>query len=155
MFDYDTLFDMRSNVGTKLEKLLTERNYTKAQLCKETGVSRPTIDKVLAGTITSKANFIRHIRKILDCLRVTPDMLMGNRPSIARNQLHMIRKTMRVKIEDVASFAGMPVERVRTIESGEMPRIAELRDIARFLATGTRSIMGDGIPCLSNAECCK
>ena len=61
MFDYDALFDVRSNVGIKLEALLAERNYTKAQLCKETGVSRPTIDKVLAGTITSKANFVRHI----------------------------------------------------------------------------------------------
>lgn len=145
MFDYDTLFDVRSNVGIKLEALLAERNYTKAQLCKETGVSRPTIDKVLAGTITSKANFVRHIRKILECLRITPDMLMGNRPSITRNQLHAIRKTMRVKVEDIAEFAGMPAERVLAIESGEEPRIAELRDIALFLATGTRSIMGDGI----------
>lgn len=145
MFDYDTLFDMRSNVGTKLEELLTERNYTKAQLCKDSGVSRPTIDKVLAGTITSKANFVRHIRKILECLRITPDMLMGNRPSITRNQLHAIRETMRVKVEDIAEFAGIPAERVLAIESGEVPRVAELRDIALFLATGTRSIMGDGV----------
>ena len=86
MFDYDALFDVRSNVGIKLEALLAERNYTKAQLCKETGVSRPTIDKVLAGTITSKANFVRHIRKILECLRITPDMLMGNRPCITCDQ---------------------------------------------------------------------
>jgi len=58
MFSHENLFDMRSNVGTKLEQLLKERNYTKAQLCKETGVSRPTINKILAGTITSKANYI-------------------------------------------------------------------------------------------------
>lgn len=145
MFDYDALFDVRSNVGIKLEELLAERNYTKAQLCKETGVSRPTIDKVLAGTITSKANFVRHIRKILECLRITPDMLMGNRSSIMRNQLHAIRKTMRVKVEDIAEFAGIPTERVLAIEGGEVPCIAELRDIAFFLATGTRSIKGDGI----------
>lgn len=144
MFSHENLFDMRSNVGTKLEQLLKERNYTKAQLCKETGVSRPTINKILAGTITSKANYIRHISKILDCLQITPDMLMGNRSTIIENHLHVIRKAMRAKSEEIAEFAGISKARLFAIESGEEATIAELRDIALFLSVGTRCILGEG-----------
>lgn len=54
MYTLEDLFDRRSPVGTRLEQILMEKKCTKAELSKKTGVSRPTIDKVLSGTITSK-----------------------------------------------------------------------------------------------------
>ena len=56
-YDLKDLFDKRSVVGAKLEDLLVEQGFTKAGFCKECGISRPTLDKLLAGNITSKANF--------------------------------------------------------------------------------------------------
>jgi len=143
VFNIENLFDARSNVGAKLEAILEEREYTKARLCKETGVSRPTLDKVLAGMITSKANYERHIQRIMDCLHLTPDMLMANGRPIKKNQLRAMRNAMRAKAEDIASFSGMSVERLMEIESGEEATLAELRDIALCLNTGTRNVLGE------------
>lgn len=61
MYTLEDLFDRRSPVGTRLEQILIEKKCTKAELSKKTGVSRPTIDKVLSGTITSKKNYETHM----------------------------------------------------------------------------------------------
>lgn len=143
MYTYEDLFEQRSVVGAKLEAAMKDRNLTKTQLCKESNVSRPTVDKLLAGNVQSKANFERHIRKILDYLQLTPDNLMGNR-FIQHNHIRSIRNIMRQKIEDLASKTGYSVERLREIEAGEEATLTELRDIALVLQTGTRCIAGDG-----------
>ena len=57
MYKIEDLFDQRSILGAKLEQLLKQKGYTKKQLCEESGVSRPTIDKLIAGTLTSKNNY--------------------------------------------------------------------------------------------------
>lgn len=142
MYTYDELFDQRSVVAARLEGILNERQITKTQLCKETGVSRPTIDKVLSGAISSKANFDKHLRKILEYLQLTPDMLMGI-SAVRSNQIRRFRNLLRKKIEDFASATGIDVERLKAIEAGEEATPAELRDIALSLYTGTRCIMGD------------
>ena len=142
MYSYEDLFDQRSVVGAKLEEMLKERNLTKIQLCKETNVSRPTIDKLLAGSVQSKANFERHMRKILEYLQVTPDLLMGNR-ILQHNRIRAIRNILREKVEDLASKTGYSVERIQQIEAGEEATLAELRDLALALDTGTRCILGN------------
>ncbi len=143
MYTYDDLFDQRSVVGAKLEEQLKEMGVSKAKLCKETSVSRPTIDKLLSGTVNSKANFERHIRKILDYLQMTPDILMGN-SVVQHNRLRAIRNVLRKKIEEIASETGYSIERLKAIESGENASLVELRDIALALHTGTRCLLGDG-----------
>ena len=60
MYTIEDLFDKRYVIGTKLEQILEERSYTKAELCKRAGISRPTLDKMLAGTLTSKTNYEKH-----------------------------------------------------------------------------------------------
>ena len=143
MYRYDDLFDQRSVAGAKLEDHLKEKGVTKTKLSKETNVSRPTIDKLISGTINSKATYDRHIRKILEYLQVTPDILMGNSAN-QYNRVRAIRNVMRTKIEDIASDTGYSVDRLNAIESGEDRTLAELRDIALSLHTGTRCIVGDG-----------
>ena len=78
MYEYSDLFDMRSNVGSRLGSLMKDLEYTKASLCKAADISRPTLDKILDGSITSPVNYEKHLRKILEHLQLTPDMLMGN-----------------------------------------------------------------------------
>lgn len=142
MFTYDVLFDHCSIVAAKLEGILNERQITRTQLCNETGVSRPTIDKLLSGTICSKARFDENLQKILEYLQLTPDTLMGT-SAVRFNQIRRFRHLLRTKIEDIASATGIEVERLKAIEAGEKATLAELRDIALFLHTGTRCITGD------------
>lgn len=64
MYTLEDLFDRRSPVGTRLEQILMEKKCTKAELSKKTGVSRPTIDKVLKHKILfyiSKIISINHL----------------------------------------------------------------------------------------------
>ena len=70
MYDVSDMFDMRSTVGAKLESVLYERGLTKAAFCSASGMSRPTLDKLLSAKITSKTNFEKHIKKALDSLKI-------------------------------------------------------------------------------------
>lgn len=141
MYQIDELFDKRSVVGTKLEQLLAAKGYTKAKLCKESGISRPTLDKLLSGSLTSKTNYEKHISKVLECLAVTPDILLGKAQNVY-NRARAIRTTMRMTSEEIGETTGISLERLREIESGAQATLAELRDIALCLRTSVRSLLG-------------
>lgn len=138
-YDFADLFDKRSVVGAKLEDLLVERSFTKAAFCKECGISRPTLDKLLAGNITSMANFEKHMQKILSVLSVTPDFLLGNVKN-AYSRVREIRNILNIKQEMIAQSTSISSDRLREIEAGDDATIAELREIALFLRTGTHCV---------------
>ena len=141
MYTIGDLFDKRSIVGSKLEKIFEQCGYSKAQICRESGVSRPTMDKLLCGTLTSKVNYEKHIAKVLEFLAITPDTLLGQiqnkniRARAFRNVLH-------ISSEEIARNTGISKVRLEQIESGEEATTAELRDIALALSTGVRNILG-------------
>ena len=141
MYVIEDLFDKRSVVGAKIEQFMIEKQYTKIKLCKECGVSRPTLDKILAGTLSSKTNFEKHIRKILDCLLITPDMLLSN----VKNEFirfGTFKNIMSISSENISNLTGISMERLERIEMGEQATIAELRDVALCLSTSVRSVLG-------------
>lgn len=142
MYSIGELFDKRSVVGTRLVEIMSEKKCTKASLCKASGVSRPTLDKVIAGTITNKVNYEKHIKKILEALEITPDMIMG----IAKrkhNQTNTIMNILRISNKQISQATGISVQRLKHIESGEEASISEYRDIACCLGTGVRSLIGE------------
>lgn len=141
MYTIEDLFDKRSVVGSKLEQVFEQRGYTKAQICRESGISRPTLDKVLSGMLTSKTNYEKHIIKILGVLSITPDMLLGNIQN-KYIQARTIRNAMQISAEEIAKSTGISKKRLQEIESGEEATPAELRDIALFLSTSVRSVLG-------------
>lgn len=141
MYYIEDLFDKKSVVGSRLEQILMERAYTKTELCKEAGISRPTLDKLLTGTHTSKTNYERHISKILDCLLLTPDMMLGNVHN-GLNRARTIRNLMRISSEEIAKETGISVTRLKEIEAGQDATMAELRDIALSLSVSVDSLLG-------------
>lgn len=143
MYKIEDLFDRRSVVGAKVERILEERDYTKAELCKKAGISRPTLDKLIAGTLTSKTNYEKHISKILVCLEVTPDMLLGNVTN-SYSRTRNLRSIMKFTTEKMSEATGISLERLKQIESGEQATVAELRDIAMCLSTSVLDVSGDG-----------
>lgn len=142
MYGIADLFDKRSVVGAKLEQIFKDQGYTKTAVCKASGISRPTLDKVLAGSLTSKTNYEKHLNKILGCLNISPDMLLGNGVNKA-NKIRFIRNVMRISDKRISEVTGIPMERLQKIESGDEGTLAELRDIALCLSTGVRMLQGN------------
>ena len=138
-YNLEDLFDKRSVVGARLEDLLVEKSVTKAGFCKECGISRPTLDKLLAGSISSKANFEKHMKKILSVLSITPDYLLGNVKN-AYSRVREIRNVLNIKQERIAQSTSISSDRLHAIEAGDDASVAELREIALCLRTGTRCI---------------
>ena len=142
----NTLFDNRSVVGARLESLLSEREYTKSGFCKECGISRPTLDKILTGTIGSESHYEKHMRKILDCLSITPDVLVGNVPQ-ARSRTRQIRSLLHIAKEEIAEAIGISVSRLEEIEAGAAISNAELRDLAVYFGTSSHCILAQNVFC--------
>lgn len=141
MYTIDDLFDMRSVVGAKLEDTMERHGYTKAKLCRETAVSRPTLDKLLAGAITNKTSFEKHMTKILAHLSIAPNDFIGNTKS-EYSRARVFRNAMNVSSERVAEATGISMERLRQMESGAEVSVAELRDVALYLGIGVQSMRG-------------
>lgn len=136
----EDLFEVRCNVGAKLENILRDRKITKADLCRGTGVSRPTIDKILDGSITNVTNYDKHINKIMKFLDITPDYLLGN---IRKNRTKNIREILSESIDLISEMTDIPIERLKDIEAGAEATIVELRDIALCLNTSVNALLGN------------
>ena len=144
MSDIDILFIDRSVVGARLEKLLAEREYTKSGFCKECGISRPTLDKILSGTIGSMTNYEKHMRKILNCLSITPEVLIGDSLQV-HSRTRQLRTLLKIKKEEIAAAIDISVDRLEEIEAGAPMINAELRDLAVYLGTSTSCIMSNNV----------
>ena len=88
IMSFDELFEQRSLVATKLKDCIRDMGYTKVSFAKKAEISRPTLDKLLNGTIDSKSTFDRHLQKILKMMNMSVDELMlystkQNRPVMA------------------------------------------------------------------------
>lgn len=73
---FDDLFEQRSLVASKLKDCIRDMEYTKVSFAGKAGISRPTLDKLLSGSIDSKSSFDRHLQKILKILNMSADDLM-------------------------------------------------------------------------------
>ena len=153
MYVIEDLFDMRGVVGARIEQIMSDRNYSKSKFCKMCGISRPTMDKILSGSLGAKATYEKHIRKILNALGSTPDMLISNAEN-AYTQAREVRSTFHIAAEEISRVCGISPERLIKIEAGESATLAEWRDIALCLGTGTRCIDGSGFffPQVSRSE---
>ena len=70
---FDELFDQRSLVAMKLKDCIREHGFTKVSFAKKADISRPTLDKLLNGSIENKSTFDRHIQKVLAALNLSVD----------------------------------------------------------------------------------
>ena len=78
------LFENRESVAEKLKNLLRERGYTKISFASWAGIYKPTLERLLSGTIENRMTFNRTIHRVLEVLKITPDELIffepGNKP---------------------------------------------------------------------------
>lgn len=55
---FEELFDQRSIVAMKLKDYIRERGFTKVSFAKKAEISRPTLDKILNGSIDNKISIL-------------------------------------------------------------------------------------------------
>ena len=73
---FDELFEQRILVASKLKDLLRDEGYTKVSFARRVDISRPTLDKLLSGSIDSKSSFDKHLQKIMKAMRISVDELL-------------------------------------------------------------------------------
>ncbi len=72
----NSLFDNRKIVAAKLLASIRDAGYTKVSFCKKTGISRPTLDKILNNEVTNKVSYDKHMGKILGALEMSEQDLL-------------------------------------------------------------------------------
>lgn len=60
------IYSNKSKIGSSILKLISSRGYTKSSFSKITGISRPTIDKIISAEIESSTTLKTHVQKILN-----------------------------------------------------------------------------------------
>lgn len=73
---FDQLFEQRALVAEKLKICIRDLGYTKVSFAGKLDISRPTLDKLLSGSIDSKSTFDKHLQKVLVVLEMTCDELL-------------------------------------------------------------------------------
>lgn len=136
------LFEKQSIVGAKIERIITDKGITKSEICNSTGVSKPTLDKLLKGQLTNRINYNKHINKIMSFLKVSENDLLGHENE-NENQIRTLRSIFGKTQQEVADYIGTDINRYVQIEEGEEATLAELRDIAVCFSTGVRNLLGE------------
>ena len=73
---FDELFEQRSLVASKLKACIRDNGYTKVSFAGKADISRPTLDRLLNGTVDNKSTFDRHLQKILKVLNMSVEELL-------------------------------------------------------------------------------
>lgn len=141
MYNIKDLFNQRSVFSTRLDQMMETQSITKAKLCKEANISRPTLDKLLNAQITNETNFEKHVTKILNVLHLTPDILMGNTQN-PYNRMRQMKNILHISEESISESTGISLSRLKNIEGGGSATTSELRDIALCCKTSVRGLLG-------------
>lgn len=77
MISINRLFDNRIASGKALEEYIDKNGITRTPFSKESGVSRPTLNRLFQGDVTSRTIFIAHMRRILAVLDIFLETLLS------------------------------------------------------------------------------
>lgn len=75
------LYNEQKKIGDHITKFLRLNGYSKSSFSSLTGISRPTLNLILSGEITSPATFDTHMEKITQSLDLPKDYFL-NLPNV-------------------------------------------------------------------------
>ena len=87
---FDILFEQRALVAEKLKECIRDFGFTKVSFSKKSNISRPTLDRLLNGTVDNKSTFDKHLQKILLVLDMTPDELLFYSPAMETEKVEAV-----------------------------------------------------------------
>lgn len=71
------IYENRYKIGENLRNFIKNNGYTKSSVSKLTGISRPTIDKLIKGEIDNNTTLKNHIDKIIITFNITLEQLIS------------------------------------------------------------------------------
>lgn len=76
----ELLFEKRTIVGENLLSIIRDNGYTKSSFAKAIDITRPTLDRLLAGEIESLTKYRQYIEKITETQDMTEERLLNYAP---------------------------------------------------------------------------
>jgi predicted XRE-type DNA-binding protein len=70
------IYNSRYKIGTNLLQFIKDNGYTKSSVSKLTGLSRPTIDKLIKCEIDNNTNLKKHVDKIITTFNIKLEELI-------------------------------------------------------------------------------
>lgn len=81
----ELLFEKRTVVGENLLNIIRDNGYTKSSFAKAIDITRPTLDRFLAGEIESLTKYRQYIEKITGIQGMTEEQLLNYAPKQSGN----------------------------------------------------------------------
>jgi transcriptional regulator with XRE-family HTH domain len=79
----ELLFERRTVVGENILKIIRDKGYTKSSFAKAINITRPTLDRLLAGEIESLTKYRQYIENITQIQDITEDKLLNYVPKLS------------------------------------------------------------------------
>lgn len=79
------IYENRFRIGKNLLDIINDNGYTKSSFSKLTGISRPTIDKLILGKIDNNTTLKTHMDKILNILNITLEQFINYNYKVIKN----------------------------------------------------------------------
>lgn len=140
-FTFSDLYRRHKLVANRLRSIIAERDVSKVAIANGTGISRPTLNKLLDGKIENERNYASFMEKICAFLELSPDDLMAHikNPYV---QVENLCSLMKVDEEKLCDKCGITIDRLQEIKSGGEASVAEIRDLAMSLEVSTFDFLG-------------
>ncbi|QXE19317.1 helix-turn-helix transcriptional regulator [Clostridium sp. 001] len=84
------IYDNRYKIGANLLQFIKDNGYTKSSFSKLTGLSRPTIDKLIKGEIDNNTNLKKHVDKIITTFNIKLEELIDYKHVESENNLKVV-----------------------------------------------------------------
>ncbi len=81
----ELLFEKRTIVGKNLLSIIRDNGYTKSSFAKVIDITRPTLDRLIAGEIESLTKYRQYIGKITETQDMTEEQLLNYAPKYSAN----------------------------------------------------------------------
>lgn len=124
-------------VGKRMEEIITQKGLTKIQVCKEAGISRPTLDKFIEGNILNERNFYKYLKMLLDYFKISSEQefkgyFIETKPQESKH--------FSSDIAYASEVTGISEEHIREIMQGADATREELQELALCFRTSTRGV---------------
>lgn len=84
------IYDNRYKIGNNLLQFIKDNGYTKSSFSKLTGLSRPTIDKLIKGEIDNNTNLKKHVDKIITTFNIKLEELIDYKYAESDNNREVV-----------------------------------------------------------------
>ena len=140
----ELLFNDRVEVGKRLATIINSRKLTKTSLCEQSHLSRPTLDRLLAGKVENKSSFDKQMEKVLSALNLSIDEFLHGIGYGLGNNIASFREQLRIAQKDLATLSGIDIKRLKAAEKGQVElRDEEWSNLALVLKSDSRSVKGE------------